>query len=131
MNRTLSGDVHYTNGELGISQCVWCRHRSEGGRRCRAFPKGIPEAIATNGHDHREPFDGDSGVRFEPEVIEIEFVGVESEPESISLTAELAIAMARSGPARDPADEVEIVALDGPDFEVDGDVFDLGSAAAG
>jgi hypothetical protein len=80
MNRTQPGDVHFNNGELGLSQCVWCRHRSEGGKSCRAYPGGIPDAITANRHDHRDPFDGDNGVRFEPEIIEIEFVGLESEP---------------------------------------------------
>lgn len=79
MNRTLDGDIQYHDGEIGISQCVWCRHREPGGRRCRAFPDGIPPAIAVNRHDHREPYDGDRGVRFEPEVIDIEFIEVEDE----------------------------------------------------
>lgn len=131
MNRTRPGDVHFSNGELGISQCVWCRHRSAGGRNCRAFPKGIPEAIAANRHDHRQPFDGDYGVRFEPEVIEIEFLGLESEPESISLSAELAVAMARSGSSRLPAEVPEVIDLDGADFELDGEIFDLGLTASG
>jgi hypothetical protein len=74
MNRTLNGDIHLTDGDLGISQCVWCRHRSVDGRRCRAFPSGIPEAILSNRHDHRYPYDGDLGMRFAPEVVEIEFV---------------------------------------------------------
>ena len=131
MNRTLSDDVHYSNGELGISQCVWCRHRSEGGRQCRAYPKGIPEAIATNRHDHRQPFDGDYGVRFEPDVIEIEFVGVESEPESIALTAELAVAMARVGSTETADEDHDVVFLEAAEFENDGDVFDLGERASG
>ena len=66
MNRTLDGDIHYSNGDLEISQCVWCRHRSSDGRRCRAYPDGIPDAILMNRHDHRSPYKGDSGLRFEP-----------------------------------------------------------------
>lgn len=131
MNRTQPGDVHFNNGELGLSQCVWCRHRSESGRSCRAYPDGIPEAITMNRHDHREPFDGDDGVRFEPEVIEIEFVGLESEPESISLTAELAVAMARAGSTAAREEDHEVVFLDASEFEAEGDVFDLGETASG
>lgn len=33
---------------------------------CKAFPKRIPDAIATGKHDHREPYKGDNGIRFEP-----------------------------------------------------------------
>jgi hypothetical protein len=129
MNRTLSGDVQFENGELGISQCVWCRHRSADGRRCRAFPNGIPEAIAKNRHDHRQPYDRDHGVRFEPEVVEIEFVDVEEEPDSVPLTAELAIAVARAAEAEPPRDEAVIVAIETPVIELDDDVFDLDVAS--
>jgi len=132
MNRTQPGDVHFSNGELGLSQCVWCRHRSDGGRSCRAYPDGIPEAITTNRHDHRDPFDGDDGVRFEPEIIEIEFVGLDPEPEAISLTAELAVAMARAGSAKAPPDgDHEVILIDDAEFETEGDVFDLGETVSG
>jgi len=29
------------------------------------FPDGIPDEILTNGHDHRQPFEGDNGIVFE------------------------------------------------------------------
>ena len=34
--------------------------------RCTAFPDEIPREIAGNKHDHRTPFPGDPGIRFEP-----------------------------------------------------------------
>jgi len=33
---------------------------------CTAFPGGIPDAISTDQHDHREPYPGDHGKRFLP-----------------------------------------------------------------
>jgi len=32
---------------------------------CRAFPDGIPEDITEGRNLHRQPYDGDRGVRFE------------------------------------------------------------------
>lgn len=58
------------------SQCALCRHfrgvkwlgEEETTERliCEAFPEGIPEVILLDERDHREPFPGDRGVRFEP-----------------------------------------------------------------
>lgn len=31
---------------------------------CKAFPMGIPHEIFFGGYDHRQPFEGDAGVRF-------------------------------------------------------------------
>lgn len=49
--------------------CVYCRHLVRpinwDKPRCEAFPGGIPQAIIENERDHREPYQGDDGVRFD------------------------------------------------------------------
>lgn len=52
-------------GEMIRAQCSLCKHRRRRAA-CSAFPDGIPRAILTNEHDHREPYEGDNGIRFEP-----------------------------------------------------------------
>lgn len=47
-----------------IPQCFYCKHY-EGNYRCAAFVEGIPDKILVNKHDHREPYPGDNGIRFE------------------------------------------------------------------
>lgn len=57
-----------------MSQCVTCVHyRSpfsrtdgdfEGGSFCAAFPAGIPAEVYGNTLDHRQPIEGDNGVRW-------------------------------------------------------------------
>lgn len=46
-------------------QCADCRHY-RGSLKCDAFPEHIPEPILLCQHDHREPYPGDNGIRFEP-----------------------------------------------------------------
>lgn len=51
-------------------QCVRCKHwprvTSVKGLPCDAFPDGVPDVILRGEHDHREPYPGDNGIRFEP-----------------------------------------------------------------
>ena len=56
---------------IHISQCLECsrlRGNKPGkkGFFCDAFPKGVPLKVMFNGHDHRRPYPGDAGIRFEP-----------------------------------------------------------------
>jgi hypothetical protein len=46
-------------------QCITCRHYHLDGV-CDAFPRGIPHVIISGEFDHREPYPGDHGIRFEP-----------------------------------------------------------------
>lgn len=47
--------------------CKECLHlRSMRNSRCDAFPDGIPRDILDSKQDHREPVNGDHGIRFKP-----------------------------------------------------------------
>jgi hypothetical protein len=51
-----------------LPDCFRCRHLDRaavGVMRCAAFPVQIPDAIAFGEHDHRKPYKGDHGIRFE------------------------------------------------------------------
>jgi hypothetical protein len=52
----------------GSAVCDLCRHRwfPFRERRCAAFSDGIPMPIWRAHHDHRTPYPGDRGVRWEP-----------------------------------------------------------------
>ena len=45
--------------------CEYCIHYTGAGR-CKAFPTSIPLSIAMGSYDHRNPWPGDNGIRFEP-----------------------------------------------------------------
>lgn len=54
-----------------ISQCMLCSHCHvetpvPTGWSCDAYPEGIPEDLVSGVVDHRQPADGDRGIRWEP-----------------------------------------------------------------
>jgi len=59
-----------TNSVLGIilddGICYKCKHVGQKGDMCKAFPDGIPAKVLRGKHDHRKPYKGDNGIRFEP-----------------------------------------------------------------
>jgi hypothetical protein len=52
---------------LGCRRLRWLLDREPLRETCAAYPRGIPAAIVANEADHREPYEGDGGLRFEPE----------------------------------------------------------------
>ena len=46
-------------------QCMLCKHYLGGGT-CAAFRFAIPEEILAGEFDHREAYEGDGGIRWEP-----------------------------------------------------------------
>lgn len=49
-----------------VSQCANCKHKALGNTTCAAFPIAIPDKILSGHFDHRFPFEGDGGIRFDP-----------------------------------------------------------------
>lgn len=52
-----------------VTVCAECRHfwvDRYDVIACDAFPAGIPRAILEGRNDHREPYDGDGGIVYEP-----------------------------------------------------------------
>ena len=50
-------------------QCAGCKHfhrKDKTGNNCDAYPKGIPNKILSNEHNHHQPYRGDHGITFEP-----------------------------------------------------------------
>lgn len=60
----LNAQLDYIEECFGWQQCDYCRHFHHDGT-CDAFPKGIPSEILGGQHNHRQPFTGDNGIRFE------------------------------------------------------------------
>jgi len=54
----------WEDSQPGISQCLRCKHKRFD-NKCAAFPDRIPDEILLNEFDHREPWPGDGGVRFQ------------------------------------------------------------------
>jgi hypothetical protein len=54
--------------ETLCSGCTFYRRAKSRSARptCAAFPGGIPTEIQPGGFDHRKPYPGDHGIRFEP-----------------------------------------------------------------
>lgn len=50
-----------------MAPCLTCRRKSPFGPTCSAFPNGIPEEILSGDHQHRETYQGDGGLLYEPD----------------------------------------------------------------
>ena len=50
---------------MAIPICWHCKHYRKD-VTCAAFPKGIPAEILESEANHRHPYRGDHGIRFEP-----------------------------------------------------------------
>lgn len=52
--------------EFRYGFCNHCAHVFDDGITCLAYPDGIPQEILFGDVDHREPYEGDGGITFEP-----------------------------------------------------------------
>ncbi len=72
-----------------VPQCFSCKHlvphKSGELTHCAAFPVEIPIEIFKNLHDHRQPYPGDNGIRFEPSESAIRLGLGSASGESLSL----------------------------------------------
>ncbi|RJR20560.1 MAG: hypothetical protein C4582_08970 [Desulfobacteraceae bacterium] len=57
-------EAEFADMLFGEVQCDTCIHYQEG-PKCDAFEK-IPFDILARRHDHRNPYPGDKGIRYEP-----------------------------------------------------------------
>ncbi|MGP0068808.1 MAG: hypothetical protein ACLQGP_35065 [Isosphaeraceae bacterium] len=90
-----------------LPQCYDCKHFFPVVRGkltgCAAFPEGIPIEIRKNRHDHRQPYPGDHGIRFEPSESAIRLGLISPDPPYDHLTLPRPEADAVSAPiAREP-----------------------------
>jgi len=54
---------------VAFSSCLLCKHFYNDIKEknaCKAFKKGIPDIIFLGENDHKKPYPGDNGIRFEP-----------------------------------------------------------------
>lgn len=54
----------WQDDDVEVPQCARCRYKFRDST-CKAFPNGIPAKILSGKHDHRKPYPGDNGIRFE------------------------------------------------------------------
>ena len=50
---------------INIPICFECKSYIDK-YNCSAFPEGIPNEILVGEYDHRQPYEGDNGIQFEP-----------------------------------------------------------------
>jgi hypothetical protein len=48
-----------------VSMCLVCKYYRKA-QRCEAFPLRIPQPILIGKYDHRKPYKGDHGIKFQP-----------------------------------------------------------------
>jgi hypothetical protein len=66
MKSTIEERLLWRDGDFKLSQCAFCIHKTPSDATCAAFPTGIPLPILRNQMDHRNGYDGDRSIRFQP-----------------------------------------------------------------